>query len=283
MTSARILSLDDPRIAGYRSLRERSLRDEGLFITEGALLAERLLASRFPIESLLVSEGAQNSQARFLDLAQDRAPVYVAKPALLRQIVGFDFHRGVLALGRRLPFPNAIDLVESLTQSLTDAAGSSARLRLVACPSTETSENLGLIVRSARAFGVHGLLLGEGADPLSRRCLRQSMGSALFLPMARSARLLEELRELRRSLGLRLVAAVANGVGGSSSGGVTELSKFVWPERAVLAVGHEFDGLDQSWLESCDDRVTIPVAPECDSLNVAVATGVLLHHMSTVT
>lgn len=278
MTSAQsIFSLDDPRIAGYRGLRERSLRDEGLFITEGALLAERLLASRFPVESLLVSE---NSQARLAGLEQSGVPLYVAEPGLLRQIVGFDFHRGVLALGRRLPFQDATALVESLVESLADAAGSNARLRLVACPSTETAENLGLIVRSARAFGVHGLLLGEGADPLSRRCLRQSMGSSLFLPTARSARLLEELRELRQSLGLRLVAAVANAADVGGSGGVIPLSEFVWPARSVLAVGHEYHGLDALWLESCDDRVTIPVAPECDSLNVAVATGVLLHHMS---
>ena len=277
MTSARILSLDDPRVASYRSLRERSLRDEGLFITEGALLAERLLASRFPVESLLVSE---NSQARFSGLARKRAPLYVADPSLLRQIVGFDFHRGVLALGRRLPAPSATFLVEELARP-------NERLRLVACPATETSENLGLIVRSARAFGVHGLLLPQdGADPLSRRCLRQSMGSALFLPTARSARLLEELRELRHSQGLRLVAAVASGASGAdvgSSSGVTMLSEFVWPERCVLAVGHEFEGLGQAWIESCDDQVTIPVAPECDSLNVAVATGVLLHHMSCAT
>lgn len=285
MTSAQsIFSLDDPRIAGYRGLRERSLRDEGLFITEGALLAERLLASRFPVESLLVSE---NSQARLAGLEQSGAPLYVAEPGLVRQIVGFDFHRGVLALGHRLPFPDATALVESLVESLADAAGSNARLRLVACPSTETAENLGLIVRSARAFGVHGLLLGDGADPLSRRCLRQSMGSSLFLPTARSARLLEELRELRRSLGLRLVAAVASNTAISTTtganSGVIPLSEFAWPARSVLAVGHEYHGLDPLWLESCDDRVTIPVAPECDSLNVAVATGVLLHHMSCAT
>ena len=269
-----IVSLDDPRVSGYRSLRERSLRDEGLFVTEGALLAERLLQSRFSVESILVSEG---SLARFAGLARDRAPLYVAQPSLLRQIVGFDFHRGVLALGRRLPFPGVTSLVEALADSV---AGSSGAMRLVACPQTETAENLGLIVRSARAFGVHGLLLPQdGADPLSRRCLRQSMGSARFLPTARSARLLDELRELSRSLGLRLVAAVASNASDRRS--AIPLSKFEWPERSVLAVGHEFNGLDPLWLESCDDWVTIPVAPECDSLNVAVATGVLLHHMSS--
>jgi hypothetical protein len=51
MSYCTIESLDDPRVAGYRNLRERDLRAEGLFITEGSLLAERLLQSRYPVES----------------------------------------------------------------------------------------------------------------------------------------------------------------------------------------------------------------------------------------
>ncbi|HEX8235740.1 MAG TPA: RNA methyltransferase [Abditibacteriaceae bacterium] len=262
-----IESLDDPRVASYRNLRERSLRDEGVFITEGSLLAERLLQSRFPVESLFVT--VENAP-RFAEVLQERVPLYVAEAALMRQIVGFDFHRGVLGLGRRLPFPDAISTVEQLWLY-------SQQLQLLACPSTETAENLGLMLRSAAAFGVDAVLLPtDGADPLSRRCLRQSMGSALSLSVARSVNLWRELYTLRQSHSLRLVAAVA---GGNES--VVSLDKFTWPPRAVLIVGNEYSGLDEAWLERCDDRVTIPLAPGCDSLNVAVATGVFLHHMRT--
>lgn len=292
-----IHSLDDPRVAGYRRLRERSLRDEGLFITEGALLAERLLESRFPVESLLVSahsaRSPSHSPAHFASLMRDGTPLYVAEPELLRQIVGFDFHRGVLGLGRRLPFPNVASLVERLIeQPIEPLANGLAepspqaqgrrgqRLHLVACPGTEGEENLGLIVRSARAFGVHGLLLPEdGADPLSRRCLRQSMGGAFALPTARSSSLLAEMRALRQSIGLRLVAAVAGSTQNGTPSSVIELADFCWPNRAALIVGNEYHGLDPLWLENCDYQVTIATAPGCDSLNVAVATGVLLHQM----
>lgn len=265
MASVQINSLDDPCVAGYRNLRERSLREEGVFITEGALLAERLLQSRFPVESLFVT--IENAP-RFAELVQGRAPLYVAEAALMRQIVGFDFHRGVLGLGCRLPFPDATSTVERLSSS-------SQQLRLLCCPSTETAENLGLILRSAAAFGVQAVLLpNDGADPLSRRCLRQSMGSALSLPLARSNDLLRELCALRQSHDVRLVAAVAD-----DDESVVALDCFVWPQRAVLIVGNEYSGLDESWLAACDYRVTIPIAPGCDSLNVAVAAGVFLHHM----
>ena len=260
-----IESLDDPRVAGYRNLRERSLRDEGVFITEGALLAERLLQSRFAVESLFVT---LENAVRFAELLQSRAPLYVAEAALMRQIVGFDFHRGVLGLGRRLPFPNA-------TSAIGHVLSSGERLRLLACPGTETAENLGLILRSAAAFGIDAVLLPhDGADPLSRRCLRQSMGSALSLPIARSADLLRELCALRRQCDVRLIAAVAD-----DEEGVVSLDQFIWPRRSALILGNEYSGLEQAWLESCDYRVTIPLAPGCDSLNVAVATGVFLHHM----
>ncbi len=266
-----IESLNDPRIAGYHNLRERDLRKEKLFITEGALLAQRLLQSGFPIESLFVTK---ENATHFAQLLQGRAPLYVAEAALMRQIVGFDFHRGVLGLGRRLPGSGATSLVEQLAKSNPTQA-----LQLVACPGTESTENLGLILRSALAFGVQGVLLpSDGADALSRRCLRQSMGSALTVPTSHSANLLGELRDLRHNFGLSLIAAVAtdNTINQNS---VIPLARFSWPKRAILIVGNEYNGLDSHWLEACDYHVTIPLQPDCDSLNVAVATGILLHHM----
>lgn len=263
-----ISDLADPRVAGYRNLRERDLRAEGLFICEGALLAERLMDSRFAVDSLLVSE---DCQARFAPRLQGRAPLYVASAALLREIAGFDFHRGVLALGRRMALPGVAALVDGL---IADGAAERT-LRLVACPSTETAENLGLIYRSAAAFGVDGVLLPKGgADPLSRRCLRQSMGAALSLPMAVSADLLGELAKLHASAGLELVATVAG-----DGAGVVSLDEFVAPRRAVLVAGHEFRGLPPEWLEVCQHHVTIPIEAGCDSLNVAMATAIFLYQM----
>jgi tRNA G18 (ribose-2'-O)-methylase SpoU len=264
-----IASLDDPRVAVYRSLRERNLRQEGLFIAEGALLTERLLRSRFPVESLFVTaDYAERFAVLMREAEHDSVPIYVTESALMRQIVGFDFHRGALAAGHRLPLDTAQDLVQRLNLNNTS-------LQFVACPNTESTENLGLILRSAAAFGASGVLLPEGgADPFSRRCLRQSMGGALTLPTAASPNLLGELCDLRRSCGLRLIAAVAD-----EGENVVPLSAFIWPQRAVLIVGNEYHGLGAEWLDACDYRITIPLAPGCDSLNVAVATGVLLHHL----
>lgn len=261
-------SLGDPRVAPYRNLRERNLRAEGVFMVEGALLAQRLLHSRFPVKSLFVTpENAARFAQLLADLPAPRPPLYVAPASLMREIAGFDFHRGVLALGRRLPLPTAKECVERALQN-------KAHARFLACPATETAENLGLIFRSAAAFGIDGVLLsGEGADPFSRRCLRQSMGASLTLPLAVADNLLDDLRCLRQQHNLPLVAAV------SESEGAVSLSDFEFPPSLFLVMGHEYRGLDDDWISQCDYQVTIPIAPSCDSLNVAVATGILLFQM----
>ncbi len=264
-----ITTLDDPRVAPYRNVRERNLRAEGLFIAEGTLLAERLLGSRFEVESLFTTE---ENAARFAQLLQNsqhpQTSLYIAPAVLMREIVGFDFHRGVLAIGRRVPFATTQELVSQALEQIGE------RVHFLACPATETSENLGLLLRSASAFGLSGVLLANnGADPLSRRCLRQSMGSALNLPFATSENLLDDLGALRQAHGFSLIGAVADDENAVS------LGHFQFPQRAVLILGNEYQGLDTKWLAACDFHVTIPLAPGCDSLNVAVAAGIFFHQM----
>ena len=99
MPPIRITQLDDPRIAPYRDLNQRNLtRHSGRFIAEGDKVVERLLESNWPVESLLVDE---RSLPRFAELVLPETPLYTGPQELLEQIIGFNFHRGALACGRR--------------------------------------------------------------------------------------------------------------------------------------------------------------------------------------
>ncbi len=94
-----IESLDDPRLVAYRHLKEtNATRWAQRFVAEGEKLVVRLLASGLPVESLLVG---QRHADRFGHLAGRATAVYVVPDAWIEQIVGFDFHRGVLACGQR--------------------------------------------------------------------------------------------------------------------------------------------------------------------------------------
>ena len=165
----RIGSLDDPRVAAYRNLRDRTLRGESVFVAEGCVLTCRLLASRFETESLLVDEEYADE---FQQLAAGRMPVYVAPKTLLLSIVGFPFHRGALAIGRRPP-------PRTLEEVLAHAAPSPCRqpLRVLVLPEVTKPEPRPR-VQAAAAFGIDAVLLGLALRaPLPAPCV--SMGSVL--------------------------------------------------------------------------------------------------------
>lgn len=263
MSANLITSIDDPRVAAYRDLKGRTARGEAMFVTEGRILTRRLLDSRFEVESVLLAEPFR---AEFEDPAARRGvPVYLADEKLMRELVGFPFHLGVLGCAKRgRPRPLA-DLQPRLEQG--------GPMTLVVCPHTANRENLGSVFRSSGAFGVDGVLLGpDCCDVFSRRCLRCSMGAVLSLPVIQPADLAADLRELRGRWGFELWGAVLDER-------AEVLSNLARPPRVALLLGNEFEGLGEQWLALCDRRVTVPMHGRIDSLNVAVAAGVFLYEL----
>jgi tRNA G18 (ribose-2'-O)-methylase SpoU len=258
----RIESIDDARVAAYRDLPERTLRGENIFVAEGRLLTLRLLESGYRAESVFVSEQFADE---FRRLVGDATPLYVASEALLAEVVGFKFHRGVLAAGRRDKSPTLDELM--------GRKGLESPVNLLICPEMAQPENLGLIFRSAAGFGVDGVLLGRACcDPFSRRCLRTSMGAVLRVPYLKSSDLLADLCRLRERWRVELLAAVLDEQ-------AEPLSGLRWPRRAGILFGNEYEGLAGNWLSASDRRVTIPMQPGTDSLNVGVAAGIFIYEM----
>jgi tRNA G18 (ribose-2'-O)-methylase SpoU len=256
-----IASLSDPRLDPYRSLKQTNLtRDSGRFIAEGKLVVERLLASRFQVDSVLLSERRLPLWESLLRVGD--SPVYVVSEETARQLLGFHFHAGVLACGRRGPRFTVHDLLAALDTEPH---------LLVACPHMTDPDNLGSLIRVARALGVGGLLLGRGCcDPFSRRTLRVSMGNALELPIVESRDLADDLRCLQREHGFTLTATVVDP-------GAQPLHQTQGVPRDVLLLGNEAHGLGPEWRSFCDRQVTIPMSAGVDSLNVALAAGICLH------
>lgn len=266
MPRIRLEDLDDPRIAVYRHLkadRQRSWADR--FVVEGDLLVTRLAASRFPLVSVLVAEGSEERLPA--ELAPD-VPIYVTEKALLDGLVGFSFHRGILACGLRLPW-------SSWSNVLTGMVTATQPMTVVICPHLEDPDNLGSIVRTADALGVALILVGPRCpDPLSRRVLRVSMGATLRLPVLGPIDLPSAVADLRSTHGFRTFAAVASGRSAEPIGRIEP------PLRSALLLGNEREGLDSEWLTRADSLVTIPMRPGADSLNVGVAAGILLARLA---
>lgn len=261
MNAIPIRDIEDERVGVYRNLTTSNLsRFSGRFIAEGRFVVRRLLQSDFKTESLLVSEHKLNAVRDWLP---DDVPAYVLPRPLVEQLVGFEFHQGLMACGLRRPMPR-----------LADVTGGNSGSLLVALSRVIDQENLGQLIRTAAAFGADAVALGPGcADPFSRRVLRVSMGNAFLLPIVESANLLDEIRELQQTAGFQTVAAVLDDR-------AKPLETMTRPKRLCLLFGNEGDGLDDTWLELADVAATIPVNPTADSLNVAVAAGIFMFHFS---
>jgi tRNA G18 (ribose-2'-O)-methylase SpoU len=252
-----ILDPGDPRVADYRQLKERRLNAEGgRFVAESERVVRRLIGSGLRVHSVLLTGPRL---ATLADALAGAFPVYRAPQALLDDIAGFHVHRGCLAVGERPPAravpPAARTLV--ILEDLTDV------------------DNLGAIARHAAAFGADALLLSPRcADPFYRKAIRVSLGAVFALPIVRLARWPEDLQKLRAD-GVALVAAVLDP-------DATPLARFTRPPRVAFLLGAEGPGLSPAARALCDHRVTIPMSPGADSLNVATAAAIFLYALRSL-
>jgi tRNA G18 (ribose-2'-O)-methylase SpoU len=263
----------DPRLVHYQALNRQNLtRHSGLFVAEGDKVVDRLVASRFPVASLLAEPAVAD---RYEPLLPAETPIYVATRRVLEQTIGFNFHRGVLACGRRLERLTLDELLRSDLPPLGTAAEPQSRSTLLVCPEVHDPSNLGGIVRTAAAFGCRGLVLGRlCADPLSRRVLRVSMGAALQLPIVESTDLAADLA-LLTDANYELVATVLDAE-------AEPLATSRRTDRLAILLGSEGHGLDDSLVKLTHRRVTIPMQLGIDSLNVATAAAIFLYHYESL-
>lgn len=263
-----VTDVDAPALDVFRNLKDRTLKArDGLFIAEGRKVVRALLRSNFRVLSVLINA---DKLARFeADLRPDML-VFVTDPSQMKKIVGFDAQRfGVIACAYRPPATTLAATLETVNAS--KSGGARARRLVVVLENVNDPENIGAIVRNAAAFGADLAILGACCDPFYRRATRVSMGAAFTLPMHISKDLISDLTYLRAEHGFRLIGSVLDDQ-------ATPLQTAKRPQRAALAFGAEGAGLSSEVLKLCDDRVTIPMSSGCDSLNVGVASGVLLHH-----
>ncbi len=257
-----IESPDDPRVAPYLDLRNKQLRSrEGRFIAEGDLVVQRLLESRYEVESLLVAE-SQLGRLRI----PPAVPVYCTSLKIVESIAGFHFHRGILACGLRSTWDDCWSRIPPAEQPAT----------AVVCCGVRDPENLGGILRNCAGFGVDLVVIGNhSADPLSRRVLRVSMATCLQLNLYQSVQLDEDLVKLRARYGFHIAATVLDP-------GAERLPGVSRPRRLGLVLGNELSGVANSTLQRCQSQLTIPMSLRTDSLNVAVASGIFLYHFCQV-
>ncbi len=133
--------------------------------------------------------------------------------------------------------------------------------------------NVGAVIRSAAAFGVKGVLIPpHNQAPVTGAVVKVSAGMAFKIPIVTISNVNSTLRDLQSS-GFWVYGLDGNG----STSTVTE--KFTKP--SVFVLGNEGTGLREKTKETCDDIISIPLHPQCESLNAAAATAIVLSTWSS--
>lgn len=264
MNLIRIDRPDDPRIAGFRDIRERDLTGrQGLFVAEGEVVLNVLTSPQSlcrPVALLLDSKRLEGLSG-VLSRLPDEVPVHVADQPVLDAIAGFHLHRGILALGRK---PEAETLKASLARLEPDAV-------VVAVCGVGNHDNMGGIFRNAAAFGAAAVLLDEHCcDPFYRKAIRVSVGAVLRTPMVTGLDGAEMVETLKAA-GFDVLAM--------TPGAGETLDQIERGGRVAILLGPEGPGLAPELIARCRP-VRIRMSGGFDSLNVATASAIALHHFT---
>jgi tRNA G18 (ribose-2'-O)-methylase SpoU len=253
-----VSSLQQSGLEPYLTLRrpDEHLR-KGIFVAEGGKVVLRLLAAALDVDSILVTPPWLERVSR--EPGRERETpltVFLAEQDLVRQIVGYRLHQGIMAVGRVPPEPSIDDIPD--------------RHLLVALDGLSQAENVGVIVRNCAGFAVDAVISGEtSCSPYLRRAVRNSMGGVFSLPVHHARDLAETLAWLRRRKGTRIVVADAHGT--------TAIRDVRLDGNICLVAGNEEAGASEGVLNIADERVVIPMGHRTDSLNVASAAAVFLY------
>lgn len=252
----------DPRFLALRSLQIRQGRSRtGLYIIEGIRHLARAVEHKAPIESVFVDPSVLSNpfgQKLAKRLRKRGIPGIRLSHQLYRDLTLASEPQGVGAILRQQWL--RVDGFRVERNSLW-----------LAVESIESTGNLGTIIRTAEAAAVTGIfILNSNCDPYDPASVRATMGSLFSQKLIRCS--VNDFTTWAKSNGVAVVA--------SSPAGLMDYKALTYRFPSALVIGSEKRGLSDQLLESADFVVRIPMHGSCDSINAAVAAGVLLFEMT---
>lgn len=247
-----ITSSSNAKIKLVRALQtqSRKRKDETAFVAEGVRLIEEALAAQWPVKFILYDQTlSERGQALLVELpTRSKTEVFEISTGLMAQISDTETPQGILAVLQRgaLPLPKAPTFL-ILADQIRDPG------------------NLGTTLRTAEAAGVDAVLLTPGTvDAFSPKVVRAGMGAHFHLPIHHAP--WPEIHTYLKGLAVFL----------AESDATTPLWEINLIQPCALLIGGEAFGASPMGAELATHRVTIPMVGRAESLNAAVAAGILM-------
>ena len=250
-----VTSLTNPTVKAVRALHMRKTREEtGQFLVEGLKsVAEAVALGRSP--RILLHGEAAAGHPLLRQAAAMADETLVVSPAILEKISRRENPQTVLAV-----FDQAFTPLEGLDPA--------AARCWVALEAVRDPGNLGTIIRTADAAGCGAVILvGECCDPYSVEAVRATMGSVFAVPIVRAS--VEAFLTWRRDW--------PGAVVGTLLSATVDFRAAPYRDPSLIVMGNEQAGLTPAMAQACDVAVKIPMRGRADSLNLAVATGVMIY------
>ncbi len=256
-----ISSFSNPKIKFIRKLEQKKYRQEaGLFFVEGLRIVGEAIQTHAPIESLVIAPDLLISEfgQSLLTLPWVRRLEQIEVSAeIFEKIAHKENLQGIGAVIRQERL-----LLKSIRVKPDDI--------WVALDAIADPGNLGTIMRTADAVGCRGVIMvGDCTDPYDPTAVKASMGAIFSLALGQAE--WDDFKQWQQSNGLTLI--------GTSDNAVVDYQAVVYRRPLILLMGSERHGLAEEMVPACDHVVSIPMKGRSDSLNLAVATGIMLYEI----
>jgi TrmH family RNA methyltransferase len=250
----RITSRENRRLVAARAARDG--RAHGQIFIEGKRLVQEAVRSNIEIDECFVSDGI-GDQGILDTMAGGTTSMAELPERIFRSIADTKEPQGVIAIARRPKTGREMIAIRDGHLPL-----------VIFLDEINNPSNLGAILRTAEAAGVAGVIISRGsADAFSPKALRGAMGSSFRMPVWDNADF-GEILDWARTARLSVCAAVAD-----SAKNYTTVD---WKKPRLLIFGSEAHGLISEQLKDVDETLAIPMSQNVESLNLAVAAGIIL-------
>lgn len=242
-----ITSIQNEQVKNWRKLQTKKYRTRtGQFIIEGHHLIEEAIHSNFTMETIIVNEQAAISKSW-----SDYAITHVSDE-VFKSITQTSTPQGVAAVVHMKEINERDGGPVLILDGLQDPG------------------NVGTIIRTADAAGVAKILIGKGTvDVYNDKVIRATQGSLFHI----------RIEEVETNEAVAALQVAGYTVWASALEGAKPLKEIDFSQKSALIVGNEGAGIQQTILDKADGKVKIPIYGQAESLNVSVATGILLYEM----
>ena len=253
-----INSNQNPLIKEIKSLNRKKNRwANRLFIIEGIKIIEEAIINEIKIKNIIISDSFLNSQdgALFYEGIKSRDNLVKVSDILFKSISDTENPQGIMAICEfNIRNLSEIDNFDKSSILFLDGI--------------QDPGNMGTIIRTADAFNVDGIILGEGSvDPYNPKVVRSTMGSIFRVPLYILNNSIESIIELKYK-GFYILATSLDGI---------SIYDIDFGKKFVCIIGNEANGVDPKIMDIADKKTKIPMPGNAESLNAGVAASIIMY------